>query len=184
MLRIRTPASSSHPRRKDSPARWSRAFPYHAPTDTLLYYHDGQIKAEDPAVASSSAWFGARATHGVNSGSHYFECRVDSLSPQPTCRVGWSTIASHLELGKDEHGNGLISAAFAMIYVSNQTSILQDSATAARASCPLQATSLSSVNRTGPVTWSGVASRSTNQVTHHTYTLLLYCKTHLTHAFE
>eukprot|EP01036_Dinobryon_divergens_P027134 gene27134-35856_t len=65
-----------------------------------------KIKAEDPAIASSSSWFGARATHGVNSGSHYFECRVDSLSPQPTCRVGWSTIASHLELGKDEHGFG------------------------------------------------------------------------------
>ena len=51
----------------------------------------------------------------MNSGSHYFECRVDSLSPQPTCRVGWSTIASHLELGKDEHGNRLTSATFPMI---------------------------------------------------------------------
>eukprot|EP01035_Chromulina_nebulosa_P033326 gene33326-44608_t len=75
-------------------------------THLIICYHDDQIKAEDPAIASSSSWFGARATHGVNSGSHYFECRVDSLSPQPTCRVGWSTIASHLELGKDEHGFG------------------------------------------------------------------------------
>ena len=131
-------------------------------THLIICYHDDQIKAEDPAIASSSSWFGARATHGVNSGSHYFECRVDSLSPQPTCRVGWSTIASHLELGKDEHGNRLTNATFAMI---NKTSNFQDSATAARASCPLQATSLSSANRTGPVMWSGVASHSTNQVT-------------------
>ena len=72
---------------------------------SIAFHYNDQIKADDPTLANASSWFGARATHGVKSGSHYYECRVDSLSPQPTCRVGWSTIASHLELGKDEHGN-------------------------------------------------------------------------------
>ena len=46
---------------------------------------------------------GARASHGVKSGRYYFECIV---SGEGICRVGWSTVAGHLELGKDIHGFG------------------------------------------------------------------------------
>ena len=48
-------------------------------------------------------WVGARATHGVKDGKYYFEATITSSG---ICRVGWSTMAAHLELGKDSHGYG------------------------------------------------------------------------------
>ena len=63
-----------------------------------------RIQSNDPSAGLTSTWCGARATHGVNKGSFYIEFRIQGESPVPTCRVGWSTIAAHLELGKDKHG--------------------------------------------------------------------------------
>ena len=48
-------------------------------------------------------WAGARATHGVKSGNYYFEATVHGTG---ICRLGWSSMAAHLELGKDAHGFG------------------------------------------------------------------------------
>lgn len=48
-------------------------------------------------------WAGVRASHGVRGGKYYFECTV---SGSGLCRVGWSTKAAALELGKDGHGYG------------------------------------------------------------------------------
>lgn len=52
---------------------------------------------------SERAWAGCRATVGVATGRHFFECVVcdDGL-----VRVGWSTAAASLELGTDSHGFG------------------------------------------------------------------------------
>jgi ATP-dependent RNA helicase DDX1 len=48
-------------------------------------------------------WMGIRATHGVRRGKVYFEMKVLGKG---NCRVGWSTVSGHLELGKDSHGFG------------------------------------------------------------------------------
>lgn len=48
-------------------------------------------------------WAGVRASHGVRSGKYYFEGTVSGTG---LCRIGWSTKASALELGKDSHGYG------------------------------------------------------------------------------
>jgi ATP-dependent RNA helicase DDX1 len=48
-------------------------------------------------------WTGARATHGVRSGKFYYEAHVQSKG---ICRVGFSTMAAHHELGRDAHGFG------------------------------------------------------------------------------
>ncbi len=53
--------------------------------------------------STSGEWAGARATHGVNSGKYYYECTVLNAG---ICRVGWSTMSAHLELGKDAYGFG------------------------------------------------------------------------------
>lgn len=52
----------------------------------------------------SSVWAGTRATYGVGgSGKYFFECTIHGNG---ICRVGWSTMSAHLELGKDVHGFG------------------------------------------------------------------------------
>jgi len=48
-------------------------------------------------------WAGARATHGVRGGKCFFEVIVKSSG---ICRVGFSTMAAHHELGRDSHGIG------------------------------------------------------------------------------
>lgn len=56
--------------------------------------------------ASSSAdkiWGGGRADHGVRSGRYYYEVRIIGTG---ICRLGWATMASHHELGKDAQGFG------------------------------------------------------------------------------
>jgi ATP-dependent RNA helicase DDX1 len=61
------------------------------------------------STSSPDVWAGARATHGVKAGKFYYECIV---SGSGICRVGWSTVAAHLELGKDKHGFGFGSTGF------------------------------------------------------------------------
>lgn len=55
------------------------------------------------SCSSGGIWAGARATHGVKGGKHYYEVEVKGTG---ICRVGWSSMAAHLELGKDSHGFG------------------------------------------------------------------------------
>jgi ATP-dependent RNA helicase DDX1 len=62
---------------------------------------------DDENSCSSSSdknWVGVRATHGVKSGKYYYEATVNGKDG--ICRFGWSTMAAHLELGKDTHGYG------------------------------------------------------------------------------
>jgi ATP-dependent RNA helicase DDX1 len=54
-------------------------------------------------TSTSNNWVGIRSTHGINKGKFYYEIKVLSSG---NCRVGWSTIAAHLELGKDSQGFG------------------------------------------------------------------------------
>ena len=61
---------------------------------------------DDGVNCSSSAdkqWVGARATHGVKGGCYFYEV---TISGNGICRVGWSSMAAHHELGKDSHGFG------------------------------------------------------------------------------
>jgi hypothetical protein len=51
----------------------------------------------------SKTWAGARATNGIKSGKYYYEATIQGTG---ICRLGWSTMAAHLELGKDSHGFG------------------------------------------------------------------------------
>ena len=53
-------------------------------------------------------WTGARATHGTKAGKYYYECTIleDSYGGKGICRVGFSTIAAHHELGRDAYGFG------------------------------------------------------------------------------
>ena len=48
-------------------------------------------------------WTGGRATHGVTNGKYYYEATVHSKG---ICRLGFSSMAAHTELGKDSHGFG------------------------------------------------------------------------------
>lgn len=61
------------------------------------------------STATPDVYCGARGTHGVKTGKYYYECIV---SGSGICRVGWSTVAAHLELGKDSHGFGYGSTGF------------------------------------------------------------------------
>jgi ATP-dependent RNA helicase DDX1 len=61
------------------------------------------------STAATDVYCGARATHGVKTGRYFYECIV---SGSGICRVGWSTVAAHLELGKDKHGYGYGSTGF------------------------------------------------------------------------
>jgi hypothetical protein len=54
-------------------------------------------------ASTANNWVGIRSTHGINKGKFYYEIKVLSSG---NCRVGWSTIAAHLELGKDSQGFG------------------------------------------------------------------------------
>ena len=56
-------------------------------------------------TAAGKRWAGARATHGVKNGSYYFEVTIRG-GPSSICRVGMSSMAGHLELGRDSHGFG------------------------------------------------------------------------------
>jgi ATP-dependent RNA helicase DDX1 len=68
---------------------------------------DGVIVSPDGFTCSHTTtgnnWVGIRATHGVNRGKFFYEVEV---LEKGNCRVGWSTIAAHLELGKDGQGFG------------------------------------------------------------------------------
>lgn len=56
-------------------------------------------------------WGGGRCTHGIkelikdsySKGMYYYEATIEGTG---ICRVGWSTMAAHHELGKDAHGFG------------------------------------------------------------------------------
>jgi ATP-dependent RNA helicase DDX1 len=64
------------------------------------------VVSPDGKHAASTAdkiWAGARATHGVKGGSYYYEATIHGNG---ICRLGWSSMAAHLELGKDAHGFG------------------------------------------------------------------------------
>ena len=52
---------------------------------------------------SERSWAGVRASVGVTSGRHWFECLVQD---DGLVRVGWSSAAAALELGTDSHGFG------------------------------------------------------------------------------
>ena len=52
---------------------------------------------------SERAWSGCRASAGVATGRHFFECCVND---DGFVRVGWSSAAAALELGTDSHGFG------------------------------------------------------------------------------
>lgn len=54
-------------------------------------------------TTTSTNWVGIRATHGINRGKFYYEVEI---LEKGNSRVGWSTIAAHLELGKDSQGFG------------------------------------------------------------------------------
>lgn len=56
---------------------------------------------------TEARWLGARATHGIKRGKYYFEAAIIGTGQ---CRFGWSSIASHLQLGKDAQGFGYISS--------------------------------------------------------------------------
>ena len=77
------------------------------PIQLSLTDKDPGLDIDDSGLCCDSAsvegWVGARGTHGVRSGKYFYECIVSSNG---ICRVGWSTIAAHLELGKDTHGFG------------------------------------------------------------------------------
>jgi ATP-dependent RNA helicase DDX1 len=68
---------------------------------------DGVVVSPDGFTCSHTTtgnnWVGIRATHGVNRGKFFYEVEV---LEKGNCRVGWSTIAAHLELGKDGQGFG------------------------------------------------------------------------------
>jgi ATP-dependent RNA helicase DDX1 len=75
--------------------------------DATLTVDDAGLHCD--STDSPSIWSGVRATHGVRSGKFYYECTV---SGSGICRVGWSTMSAHLELGKDLHGYGFGSTGF------------------------------------------------------------------------
>jgi ATP-dependent RNA helicase DDX1 len=69
---------------------------------------DGLLQVSNGVICENlnpKQWAGARATHGVRSGVYYFECTITG-PPNGIPRVGWSTKAANLELGKDSHGYG------------------------------------------------------------------------------
>ena len=68
--------------------------------DNLLLLSENGFEATGQA---EKQWSGARATHGVKSGNYYYEVKVTSVG---ICRVGFSTMAAHHELGRDAHGFG------------------------------------------------------------------------------
>ena len=75
---------------------------------------DADLEIDESGLSCESTnapelYSGARATHGVKGGKLYYECTV---SGSGICRVGWSTVAAHLELGKDIHGFGYGSTGF------------------------------------------------------------------------
>lgn len=53
--------------------------------------------------AAEKLWAGGRATHGAKAGKYYYEVIIQGTG---ICRVGWSTMSAHHELGKDAHGFG------------------------------------------------------------------------------
>ncbi len=64
------------------------------------------VVSEDGTQATGQAekqWTGGRATHGVVKGRYYFEATVKSKG---ICRIGFSSMAAHTELGRDAHGFG------------------------------------------------------------------------------
>jgi ATP-dependent RNA helicase DDX1 len=50
-------------------------------------------------------WVGIRATHGFKSGAYAYECVIQG-DPNGLCRLGWSSISSKLDLGRDLQGFG------------------------------------------------------------------------------
>jgi ATP-dependent RNA helicase DDX1 len=63
------------------------------------------VSHQDPG----NQWAGIRATHGVRSGQFYYEI---IMKKPGNCRCGWSTMAAHLELGKDNQGFGYGAKGF------------------------------------------------------------------------
>ena len=64
------------------------------------------LVSEDGTCATGQAekqWTGGRATHGVIKGRYYFEATVKSKG---ICRIGFSSMAAHTELGRDAYGFG------------------------------------------------------------------------------
>lgn len=68
--------------------------------DSLLTISNDGYKCTNTA---EKIWAGGRANHGVKNGKYYYEATVDGTG---ICRFGWSTLAAHYELGRDEHGFG------------------------------------------------------------------------------
>jgi ATP-dependent RNA helicase DDX1 len=75
--------------------------------DAVLEVDESGLSCD--STAATDVYCGARATHGVKTGRYFYECIV---SGSGICRVGWSTVAAHLELGKDKHGYGYGSTGF------------------------------------------------------------------------
>jgi ATP-dependent RNA helicase DDX1 len=96
-LRAANLARESRPERKSGPynVRISAN-----DKDSILVVDDSGFSCDNPA---QKQWAGGRASHGVRGGKYYFECVVRGNG---ICRVGWSTMAASLELGKDTHGYG------------------------------------------------------------------------------
>ena len=56
---------------------------------------------------NDKVWIGGRGTHGVSAGKYYYEATLSKFpSSSGICRFGWSSMAAHYELGKDNYGFG------------------------------------------------------------------------------
>ena len=54
------------------------------------------------STENDKVWVGSRATHGIKSGKAYYEVILTKpVSTSGICRLGWSSMAAHYELGKD-----------------------------------------------------------------------------------
>lgn len=59
------------------------------------------------SAENDKVWIGCRATHGVKTGKYYYEVTLTKpASASGICRLGWSSMAAHYELGKDAYGFG------------------------------------------------------------------------------
>jgi ATP-dependent RNA helicase DDX1 len=78
-------------------------------TPVLICQHDKDnmvlvnANGDEAFGQAEKQWTGGRATHGVKGGKYYYEATVLSKG---ICRLGFSTMAAHTELGRDAHGFG------------------------------------------------------------------------------
>eukprot|EP00118_Oscarella_pearsei_P008150 m.41223 g.41223 ORF g.41223 m.41223 type:complete len:464 (+) comp33115_c0_seq1:21-1412(+) len=92
---------------KPVPARLYRCV---LPDAVMLSMNDraSQLKLSDDrmTVSGDKGYCTARATHGIQRGSWYFEVVVKDMAPDAACRLGWSQVYGNLQapLGYDKFG--------------------------------------------------------------------------------